>query len=65
MIADENPKATVAEVKATYGNLGVIRIDFARKKLLRIETHCEEIALIREAIPEKALKGQAIEVGIG
>ena len=63
--ADERPDATVEDIKAKYAQMGMIRIEFSRHKTLSIEREYHERTTPDESIPEKALKGRALELGIG
>ncbi|OCT51327.1 hypothetical protein CLCR_08659 [Cladophialophora carrionii] len=59
-----NPKVTVAELKAEYGSKGTIRVDVWRKQERPSVLHDRASPSISSNIPERALKGRAVDVGI-
>ncbi|ETI22681.1 hypothetical protein G647_06757 [Cladophialophora carrionii CBS 160.54] len=61
---DDNPKVTVAELKAEYGSKGTIRVDVWRRQRLPSIPHDRATPAISSDIPERALKGRAVEVGV-
>jgi len=62
--ADVKTTATVAELKMQYAFMGTIRIEVWREKTsCLVKAHRANNS--PDAIPEVALKGRAIEVGIG
>ncbi|KIW66850.1 hypothetical protein PV04_06141 [Phialophora macrospora] len=62
---DVKPNATLAELKAMYGNKGTIRVDVWRQQS-HSNDHQEDLLAptMTSNIPECALKGRAVEVGI-
>ncbi|EXJ58343.1 hypothetical protein A1O7_05768 [Cladophialophora yegresii CBS 114405] len=63
--ADEMPNAAVNDIKARYDEIGSIRVEFSRKKHLGFAHEFEPVSLNEEPIPEKAIKGQALDLGVG
>ncbi|ETI22680.1 hypothetical protein G647_06756 [Cladophialophora carrionii CBS 160.54] len=63
--ADETPNATVDDIKARYGKIGSIRVEFSRKKRLGVTHKFEPVSLNEEPIPEDAIKGLALDLGVG
>ncbi|KAK4939607.1 hypothetical protein LTR10_020107 [Elasticomyces elasticus] len=64
---DEKPNATPAELKAKYAQLGTIQVIVSRKKGSRSVSPAtgKSITLSDEPVPEKALKGRAIDSAMG
>ena len=63
--ADENPESSIEDVKAKYADLGTIRIEFSRKRRIRTKHEHKVKSFDEEVVPEKALKGQARQRGVG
>ena len=63
--ADENLNATVAEVRERYGGLGTIEVEVTRRIGRRAEPTTDPLTISDDAIPEKALKGNTVDMGVG
>ncbi|OCT51328.1 hypothetical protein CLCR_08706 [Cladophialophora carrionii] len=63
--SEETPNATVDDIKARYGKIGSIRVEFSRKKRLGVTHKFEPVSMNEEPIPEKAIKGLALDLGVG
>ncbi|KAJ9609590.1 hypothetical protein H2200_005917 [Cladophialophora chaetospira] len=62
---DERPEGTLEDVKAKFAKLGTIRVEFSRKKIVSRTVRSDLTTLAETLIPEKALKGQPLELGLG
>ncbi|EXJ85883.1 hypothetical protein A1O1_06252 [Capronia coronata CBS 617.96] len=54
----------MAEIQKKYGHIGTIRVTFSRKRLLSKAMVGRDLPTLEDLIPEKALKGQAVDIGI-
>ena len=61
--ADEKPDATLEQVKAKYSKVGIIRVECSRNKTLATHRASERSDLSHGVIPEKAIKGQVLDLG--
>lgn len=62
--ADEIPKLGAAEIKELYGGLGTIRVEVWRGTVVKVLVPRSDHALAGNVtVPEKALKGKAIDFG--
>ncbi|KIW66851.1 hypothetical protein PV04_06143 [Phialophora macrospora] len=63
---DETTNATIDDIKARYGKIGSIRVEFSRKKRLGVTRQFEPVSLNEDPVPEKAIKeGQGLDLGVG
>ncbi len=64
--AEEGVRGRAEDAVAKYANLGEIRVEFWRKKGRATKGHSLQGADLAEAedVPEKALKGKAVDLSV-
>ncbi|KAI1616572.1 hypothetical protein EDD36DRAFT_484329 [Exophiala viscosa] len=66
LTTDEKPNATPAELKEKYSQLGTIQVKVLRAKGFAVGPASEtQVAISDELVPEKALKGRAVDATMG
>ncbi|KAK5212511.1 hypothetical protein LTR47_009830 [Exophiala xenobiotica] len=64
-ITDKPSIGSKANIMETYAQIGIIKVRFCRERIIIKNHQLSGVTFSNEPIPEKALKGRAVDVGAG